>query len=93
MLAAAAARSKAAAWAHEKKVVAAGFTGYGDWTRSQRGELMARSSVTGYDVMEFQPPGRFPQLVRDQSNYGFVSELQQQRRRKNRHERKNRKNH
>ena len=88
----AASRSKQAAWRHEKALVKNGFTGYGDWTRSQRSELKSRGQVGGYDALQLQPVGRFPQLVRDQSNFGFVSELQQQRRRKNRHERKSRKN-
>ena len=76
-----------------------GFTGYGDWTSSQRSELIMSnnfvgstgSGVRGYEAVEIQSQPRFPQLTRDQSNFGFISEIQQ-RRRKNRHG-KNRKSH
>ena len=82
------------AWLRERNLVQAGFTGYGDWTSSQTSELIAMrpgpkgsvpSGVRGYEAVEIQPRIKFPHLVRDQSNYGFVSETLQQRRRKNRH--------
>ena len=87
--------SKASAWLREKSLVQAGFTGYGDWTSSQKSELFSMrtnsnsqksiSGVRGYDAVEIQPRIKFPHLVRDESNFGFVSETLQQRRRKNRH--------
>ena len=77
------------AWLREKGLVNSGFTGYGDWTTSQKNELMAlrpeAAGVRGYEAVEIQPHWRYPHLVRDESNYGFVSETLQQRRRKNRH--------
>jgi hypothetical protein len=79
------------AWAREKNLVMDGFTGYGDWTKAQRAELAAmrpgtaQPGVRGFEAVEILPRNRLPQLVRDQSNYGFVSELVQARRRKNRH--------
>ena len=89
-LQAAAQQSKKMAWKHEQSLVKQGFTGYGDWTQNQRNELSSKrpnsisDGVRGYEAVEIQPRTRFPHLVRDQSNYGFISELQQ-RRRKNRH--------
>ena len=98
--------SMASAWLREKNLVQTGFTGYGDWTASQKSELIAMrpgnlassssssqksssastlSGVRGYEAVEIQPRIKFPHLIRDQSNYGFVSETLQQRRRKNRH--------
>ena len=79
------------AWARERSLVMDGFTGYGDWTKPQRAELAAmrpgtaQPGVRGYEAVEILPRNRLPQLVRDQSNYGFVSEIVQARRRKNRH--------
>ena len=79
------------AWAREKNLVNDGFTGYGDWTKAQRAELAAmrpgtaQPGVRGFEAVEILPRNRLPQLVRDQSNYGFVSEIVQARRRKNRH--------
>lgn len=79
------------AWAREKNLVMDGFTGYGDWTKAQRAELAgmrpgtAQPGVRGFEAVEILPRNRLPQLVRDQSNYGFVSEIVQARRRKNRH--------
>jgi len=79
------------AWARERNLVMDGFTGYGDWTKPQRVELAAmrpgtaQPGVRGYEAVEILPRNRLPQLVRDQSNYGFVSEIVQARRRKNRH--------
>ena len=87
--------SMASAWLREKSLVQAGFTGYGDWTSSQKSELIAMrpnlnsqksiNGVRGYEAVEIQPRIKFPHLVRDESNFGFVSETLQQRRRKNRH--------
>ena len=87
------------AWNRERSLIKEGFTGYGDWTNSQRTELIMSTNlmgskgngVRGYEAVEIQPESRFPQLTRDQSNFGFISEIQQ-RRRKNRHG-KNRKSH
>jgi hypothetical protein len=82
------------AWLREQALVKDGFTGYGDWTSSQQSELLAMrpstkaavtNGVRGYEAVEIQPHARYSHLVRDESNYGFVSELLQQRRRKNRH--------
>ena len=95
----AAKQSTVAAWKRERGLIKEGFTGYGDWTSSQRTELIMSTSfmgikgngVRGYEAVEIQPQMRFPELARDQSNFGFISEIQQ-RRRKNRHG-KNRKSH
>ena len=95
----AAKQSSFAAWSRERNLVKDGFTGYGDWTNSQRTELIMSTNmmgnkgngVRGYEAVEIQPQLRFPELTRDQSNYGFISDIQQ-RRRKNRHG-KNRKSH
>jgi hypothetical protein len=95
----AAKQSTVAAWKRERDLIKEGFTGYGDWTNNQRSELiMSRNllgskgnGVRGYEAVEIQPQLRFPELTRDQSNFGFISEIQQ-RRRKNRHG-KNRKSH
>jgi len=96
----AAKESKKSAWKREQGLVKNGFTGYGDWTQSQRSELGAKrlsnsaaEGVRGYEAIELQPRNRFPQLVRDQANYGFISETSLSRRqlRKNRHGGKNRK--
>ena len=92
-------QSASDAWGRESRLVKAGFTGYGDWTNNQRRELMMsknvmggkNNGVRGYEAVEIQPQLRFPELTRDQSNYEFISEIQQ-RRRKNRHG-KNRKSH
>ena len=80
--------SMASAWKRERNLVQAGFTGYGDWTSSQQSELKAmrsKSGIRGYEAVEIQPHIKYPHLIRDESNYGFVSETLQQRRRKNRH--------
>lgn len=84
--------SMSSAWLRERNLVQAGFTGYGDWTQSQQNELINLrpgmknlSGVRGYEAVEIQPHIKYPHLVRDESNYGFVSETLQQRRRKNRH--------
>ena len=80
-----------AAWIREQRLVAQGFTGYGDWTSAQIQELLANRppnkpvDIRGYEAVEIQPHQRYPHLIRDESNYGFVSETLQQRRRKNRH--------
>ena len=92
-------QSAVGAWNRERSLIKEGFTGYGDWTNSQRTELIMSTNlmgskgngVRGYEAVEIQPESRFPQLTRDQSNFGFISEIQQ-RRRKNRHG-KNRKSH
>ena len=79
------------AWFREKSLVAKGFTGYGDWTNGQQKELLALRpgqkpvGIRGYDAVEIQKSKIFPHLIRDESNYGFVSESLQNRRRKNRH--------
>lgn len=75
------------AWHREKSLVRSGFTGYGDWTNAQVAELVNANNhggVGGYLPVEMQPRSRFPKLARDQSNYGFMSELLQ-RKRKSRH--------
>ena len=79
------------AWFREKSLVTSGFTGYGDWTNGQQKELLALRpgqkpvGIRGYDAVEIQKSKIFPHLIRDESNYGFVSESLQNRRRKNRH--------
>ena len=95
----AAKQSAFVAWNRERNMIKEGFTGYGDWTNSQRTELIMSTNrmgsngngVRGYEAVEIQSQLRFPELTRDQSNFGFISEIQQ-RRRKNRHG-KNRKSH
>jgi hypothetical protein len=95
----AAKQSAFSAWSRERNLIKEGFTGYGDWTNGQRTELIMSTNmmvnkghgVRGYEAVEIQPQLRYPELTRDQSNYGFISEIQQ-RRRKNRHG-KNRKSH
>ena len=83
--------ARTSAWSREKKLVATGFTGYGDWTSTQLSELLANKrknsvGIRGYEAVEIQPHQRYPHLIRDESNYGFVSETNSfQRRRKNRH--------
>ena len=81
--------ARTSAWSREKKLVATGFTGYGDWTSTQLSELLAKRKsvgIRGYEAVEIQPHQRYPHLIRDESNYGFVSETNSfQRRRKNRH--------
>ena len=73
------------AWRRERTLVKEGFTGYGDWTSSQKSELLAKNSIRGFEAVEIQPHLKYPHMVRDESNFGFVSETLQQRRRKNRH--------
>jgi len=79
------------AWARERTLVLDGFTGYGDWTKAQKAELAAmrlgslQSGVKGFEAVEIASRNRFPQLLKDVSNYGFISEIVQERRRKNRH--------
>ena len=93
VLAEASEAAMASAWMRERNLVQAGFTGYGDWTSSQQSELKAmikgrtgfKSGIRGFEAVEIQPHIKYPHLVRDESNYGFVSETLQQRRRKNRH--------
>ncbi len=92
VLAEASEEAMSSAWMRERNLVQAGFTGYGDWTQNRIAELLAirpgglkNQGVRGYEAVEIQPHGKYPHLVRDQSNYGFVSETLQQRRRKNRH--------
>ena len=84
--------SMTSAWLRERNLIQAGFTGYGDWTSGQKSELIAMrpgfksTGVRGYEAVEIQPRIKYPHLVRDESNFGFVSETLQQRRRKNRHQ-------
>ena len=78
-------KSMSLAWRRERTLVKEGFTGYGDWTSSQKSELLAKSSVRGFAAVEIQPHVKYSHLIRDESNYGFVNETLQQRRRKNRH--------
>ena len=73
------------AWRRERTLVKEGFTGYGDWTSGQKSELLAKNSIRGFEAVEIQPHLKYPHMVRDESNFGFVSETLQQRRRKNRH--------
>ncbi len=81
----------AKSWMRERGLVLDGFTGYGDWTKSQKAELAAlrpgssQPGVRGFEAVEIVTRNRFPQLVKDVSNYGFISEIVQERRRKNRH--------
>jgi hypothetical protein len=37
----------------------------------------AQPGVRGFEAVEILPRNRLPQLVRDQSNFGFVSEIVQ----------------
>ena len=74
------------AWVREKNLVTEGFTGYGDWTANKQAELLAmrppnKVGVRGFEAVEIQPHLRYPHLVRDESNYGFVSDKH----RRNRH--------
>ncbi len=85
-----AAQAAAAAWAREKALVQAGFSGQGDWTKGQRAELVMGRRVRGFSPVEIHSRNRFPQLLTDASNYFFMAEsqqmlLQQQHRRKSRH--------
>jgi hypothetical protein len=78
-------------WTQERGLILDGFTGYGDWTKSQKAELAAmrlgstQPGVRGFETVEIAARNRFPQLLKDISNYGFISEIVQERRRKNRH--------
>ena len=79
----------ALAWAREKSLVQAGFSGQGDWTKGQRAELVMGHRVRGFNVVEIYPRNRWPWLVRDASTYFFVPEsqgvLQGSHRRRSRH--------
>lgn len=73
------------AWAREKALVSTGFKGQGDWTKSQRAELVSGRKVKTFSAVEIHPRNRYPDLVRDASNYFFADSGPGGHRRKSRH--------
>ncbi|XP_059078932.1 teneurin-m-like isoform X2 [Tigriopus californicus] len=61
------------AWTREKSLIQAGFSGVGDWTKGQKAELVMGHRIRGFTAVEIHPRNRYPDLVRDASNYFFVS--------------------
>ncbi len=90
LLAAQSREAAAAAWAREKALVQAGFSGQGDWTKGQRAELVMGHKVRGFSVVEVHGRARFPSLVRDASNYFFAAEGQIQQQQQQQHRRRGR---
>merc|ERR1719430_1658130 len=76
------------AWAREKELVTMGFSGNGNWSPVEVAELLGspHGKVRGYETVELQPAVKYPQLVRDGTNFEFVRTGQ--RNRKNRHGRR-----
>jgi len=67
-------QTAALAWSRERMLVQAGFGGRGEWSKSQRAELVSGRRVRGYVAVEIHPSTAFPSLAGDPDNYVFVPE-------------------
>ncbi|KAA0186935.1 hypothetical protein HAZT_HAZT008617 [Hyalella azteca] len=68
------------AWALERELVAAGFSGHVEWTAVEQEELLSRGSVSSYTAMYLHSPETYPQLLDDPTNIRFYKDPSRMRR-------------